>query len=70
MILLVIIRDKKQVCFLSSLIKNKNGEKYSIFLHLKRSIKKYKEKQFKIKYISLFYFDAIKTEDALRFVRY
>ena len=33
-------------------------------------LKKYKEKQFKIKYISLFYFDAIKTEGALRFVRY
>ena len=43
-------------------IKRKKGEKYSIFLPLKRSIKKYKEKQFKIKYISLFYFDAIKTE--------
>ncbi len=33
-------------------------------------LKKYKEKQFKIKYISLFYFDAIKTEDDERFVRY
>jgi hypothetical protein len=44
------------------MIKKKKGEKYSIFLLLKRSIKKYKEKQFKIKYIYLFYFDAIKTE--------
>ena len=26
-------------------------------------IKKYKEKQFKIKYISLFYFDSIKTKN-------
>lgn len=51
-------------------IKRKKGEKYSIFLLLKRSIKKYKEKQFKIKYISLFYFDAIKTEGALQFARY
>jgi hypothetical protein len=58
----VIILDKKQVCFLSRMIKKKKGEKYSIFLLLKRSIKKYKEKQFKIKYIYLFYFDAIKTE--------
>ncbi len=51
-------------------IKRKKGEKHSIFLPLKRSIKKYKEKQFKIKYISLFYFDAIKTEGALQFARY
>ena len=63
MILIVIIRDQKTGMFFGlRVIKRKKGEKYSIFLLLKRSIKKYKEKQFKIKYISLFYFDAIKTE--------
>ena len=63
MILIVIIRDQKTGMFFGlRVIKRKKGEKYSIFLPLKRSIKKYKEKQFKIKYISLFYFDAIKTE--------
>ena len=67
----VTIREKKQLYFFAlRVIKRKKGEKYSIFLPLKRSIKKYKEKQFKIKYISLFYFDAIKTEGALQFARY
>ena len=71
MILIVIIRDQKTGMFFGlRVIKRKKGEKYSIFLLLKRSIKKYKEKQFKIKYISLFYFDAIKTEGALQFARY
>jgi hypothetical protein len=44
MILLVIIRDKKQVCFWSSCNKKKKGEKYSIFFPLKRSIKKIKKR--------------------------
>lgn len=71
MILIVIIRDQKTGMFFGlRVIKRKKVEKYSIFLPLKRSIKKYKEKQFKIKYISLFYFDAIKTEGALQFARY
>ncbi len=63
-------RQKNIYVFSLRELKRKNGEKYSIFLHLKRSVKKYKEKQFKIKYISLFYLDAIKTEDDERFVRY